>query len=91
MLAEKEIRATIVQLVENMQGCKLTELVVQSIIQESFPEEILEDMDVFVDRIEKMAEEGELILISYTLPDLQDRKKYFLLPPHIENFSVTVP
>jgi hypothetical protein len=70
------IKNLIVAAIEGKQGCKTTELIViPSLIQA-----VVEMRGDFMALIQELIDEGRIIEIEYTVPNLDWRIKSFLLP-----------
>jgi len=75
-MTRDKIKSTIQNIVEQKQGCKVTELIAD------IPNEVFNEIssDDFFPILNELIEDKKLIQISYVLPNLDYRIKDFLLP-----------
>jgi len=76
-------KGAICALVEQAQGCKALELIAKLGSEQVW---VIEEVNSWtaIELIEELVEEGELIEIEYTLPNMSYRVKSFLLPKGTE-------
>lgn len=79
------IKPMIVEIVQDKQGCKATEIPTELLLRvRSYPRmlEMLEQLRAggLVDAIDELVYEGSLIEVTYELADMPEKTKMFLLP-----------
>ena len=70
---DQRLQKLICETVQQLQGCKCTELVTKNSIWQFSLEEIYRAIDY-------LASIGELLVINYTLPTMREREKTYLFP-----------
>jgi hypothetical protein len=78
-MTKETAKALIVEEVTAMQGCKTLELLARESLRDTFVNS--SSCESFVESVEELVEEGQLIEVEYTLPNMwPPRIKSFLLP-----------
>lgn len=81
-----DIKSRIVEIVQDTQGCKTTDLVVDLALRSRSHQGVLELIGQLragpslVDLIEELVAEGQLVEVTYQLADMPEKTKMFLLP-----------
>lgn len=80
-----EVKNRIVDIVNNVQGLKVTELVVKlmEVLREENLEYVLHEHSVTI-LVDELVKEGELVEVEYILPGMLYRIKSFLLPANTQ-------
>jgi len=78
----EQSKKTIVEIVESVQGCKITEL----ICHEKMESVIASSSDDIVVLIDELIGEEKLVGVEYVLSQMPYRVKQFLLPAGVEVF-----
>jgi hypothetical protein len=78
-MTKSDMKAAIVEVVTECQGCKAIELLCK--LPTHARQGIQESSIDFPDLIEEMVAEGSLVEVEYILPNMKYRAKSFLLPP----------
>lgn len=72
MFSHNEAKNLIVKTVENLQGCKATELAANP--------KIAIEVSNLNELIDELIQEGDIVAIEYIVPNMPDRIKIYLFP-----------